>query len=69
MNNFSSDENHIKLVSTTFQNMFPTINLNNVKLASIRRVLLLNYNDEDDTIELRHYTISVRCNFAHSILH
>jgi len=60
MNNFSSEEKHLELVSTTFQNMFPPININKVQLRTIRRVLMLNYNEEDDTIDLRHYTVTYR---------
>lgn len=30
LNGFSSDESHMKLMASTFQNMFPTINLTNV---------------------------------------
>jgi len=37
--------------------MIPSININNVKVAEIRRVLLLNYIEEDDSIEVRHYTV------------
>ena len=59
MNNFTGDAKHMELISTTFQNMFPSININKVKLKEIRRVLLLHYNEEDDTIDLRHYTITV----------
>jgi ribosome biogenesis protein SSF1/2 len=60
MNNFSSEEKHMELISTTFQNMFPSININKVRLKEIRRILLLNYNEEDDTIDLRHYTVTYR---------
>jgi ribosome biogenesis protein SSF1/2 len=60
MNNFSSESKTQELVSRTFQNMFPSINVNKVRIADIRRVLLLNYQEEDDTIEIRHYTITFK---------
>lgn len=63
MNNFSNEVKTLDLVSKTFQNMFPSINVNKVRLPEIRRVLLLNYIEEDDTIELRHYTITVLKNY------
>ena len=49
--------NHIKLVATTFQNIFPTINVQTVRLSDCQRVVLLNYNEKEDTVEFRHYFI------------
>jgi ribosome biogenesis protein SSF1/2 len=71
MNNFTPEEadddaeasqkhKQLELLQTTFQNMFPSINITTVQLKSIRRALLVNYNDEDDTIDIRHYTITYR---------
>jgi len=57
MNNFSGDQNAQKLMQTMFQNMFPTVNVNKVKLDEIRRCVLLNYNGEKDVVEFRHYAI------------
>lgn len=57
MNGFSGEGLHFKLMATMFQNMFPSINVNKVKLKEIRRCLLLNYNEEDKTIEFRHYNV------------
>uniref|UniRef100_A0A915K3M1 Brix domain-containing protein n=1 Tax=Romanomermis culicivorax TaxID=13658 RepID=A0A915K3M1_ROMCU len=59
MNNFQHDQRHIKLMESTFQNMFPSINVNSVKLGDIKRCLLLNYDTESDTIEFRHYAIKL----------
>lgn len=59
MNNFSSDEMSLKLMSTMFQNMFPSINVNKVKLNNIRRCVLLNYCTDTKQIEFRHYNIKV----------
>ncbi|GBM48493.1 Suppressor of SWI4 1 [Araneus ventricosus] len=58
LNNFSGEGMHFKLMTTTFQNMFPSINVNKTNLNTIRRCLLLNYN-EDKTIDLRQYAIKV----------
>lgn len=49
--------NHLKLISTMFQNMFPSININKIAVGDIRRCLLLRYDAETDQIHLRHYSI------------
>nr|XP_022319167.1 suppressor of SWI4 1 homolog [Crassostrea virginica] len=59
MNNFSGGEMHIKLMSTMFQNMFPSININKVNLNNIKRCVMINYNSEDKTIDFRHYNVKV----------
>ncbi|XP_072176977.1 suppressor of SWI4 1 homolog [Diadema setosum] len=57
LNNFNGDAVHFKLMTTMFQNMFPSINVNKVHLNDIRRCVLLNYNAETKMIEFRHYSI------------
>lgn len=59
MNNLSGDSLHTKLIATVFQNMVPSIDVNTVKLNSIRRALLVNYDKTSNTLELRHYLIRV----------
>ncbi|XP_033098988.1 suppressor of SWI4 1 homolog [Anneissia japonica] len=59
LNNFNSDSMHMKLMATMFQNMFPSINVHTVKLNTIRRCVLLNYDPNTNLIELRHYSIKV----------
>jgi len=59
MNHFSGDGMHLKLMATMFQNMFPSINVNKLKLNDVKRCVLLNYNQEDKTIDFRHYNIRV----------
>ena len=58
MNGFDESLPHHKLLTTTFQNMLPAVNVKTVKLNTIKRCLLLNYSSDSDTIELRHYSIS-----------
>jgi len=61
LNNFgNSDENHIKLMKATFQHLFPSINIKTVKLTECRRVILFNYNKEEDTVDVRHYAIKAK---------
>ena len=59
LNNFDDPENgrHVKIIAVTFQAMFPAINVKTVKLNECRRVVLVNYNREDDTLDMRHYLI------------
>ncbi|KPI99482.1 Protein Peter pan [Papilio xuthus] len=57
LNSFSGEGNHMKLMATMFQNMFPTINITTVKLKNIRRCVLMNYNPTTKLIDMRHYVI------------
>ncbi|XP_062122836.1 LOW QUALITY PROTEIN: protein Peter pan [Drosophila sulfurigaster albostrigata] len=59
MNNFSGDGKHLKLMATTFQNMFPSINLAQVNIDTIRRCVLFSYNSETKLVEMRHYSVQV----------
>nr|CAG4645491.1 EOG090X0508 [Lynceus sp. MCZ IZ 141354] len=60
LNNFSGEGLHLKLMASMFQNMFPAINVNTVRLNAIRRCVLFNYHPEDGTIEFRHYSIRLQ---------
>ncbi|KAK0428459.1 hypothetical protein QR680_010820 [Steinernema hermaphroditum] len=58
MNGFNNPEKkHLQLVQTMVQNMFPVMNVDTLKLSKVKRCVLWNYNEEDDTIEFRHYSI------------
>ncbi|XP_067615445.1 protein Peter pan [Eurosta solidaginis] len=59
MNNFTGDGKHLKLMASTFQNMFPAINLAQVNIATIRRCLLFSYTPDTNLIEMRHYSVQV----------
>lgn len=59
MNNFTGEGKHLKLMATTFQNMFPSINLATVNLHTIKRCLLFSYNPLTKLVEVRHYSIGV----------
>lgn len=59
MNNFKGDDVQVKLMASMFQNLFPSINVDKVKLNNIRRCVLLNYDAETMQIEFRHYNIRV----------
>ncbi|KAJ3664595.1 hypothetical protein Zmor_000151 [Zophobas morio] len=59
LNSFSGESMHMKLMTSMFQNMFPTLNLTNVDLNDVRRCVLLNYNPTTKFIDFRHYVIKV----------
>lgn len=59
MNNFAGEGNHMKLMAHTFQNMFPTINLANVHLSTIKRCVIYSYNSATNLIDMRHFAIRV----------
>lgn len=60
LNNMPVETAHGKLLCSMLQNMFPTINTAKVKLADIRRVVLFHYDREQDTVEFRHYAITIK---------
>ncbi|SJX64091.1 related to SSF1-Nucleolar protein involved in the assembly of the large ribosomal subunit [Sporisorium reilianum f. sp. reilianum] len=60
LNNFGGEERQMKLLVATFQNLFPPIAVQSMKLSQARRIVLLNYNAATATIDWRHYLISVR---------
>ncbi|ORZ37210.1 Brix domain-domain-containing protein [Catenaria anguillulae PL171] len=60
LNNFPSDRNEYKLLSTILHSMFPPINVSDLKIAHTRRVVLFNYNPDTDSVDFRHYAIDVK---------
>ena len=60
LNNFGSEEKHVRLLVTVFQNLFPPLHVHTMRLSQVRRIVLLNYNAETKTVDWRHYLISVR---------
>lgn len=59
LNNFIREDKPSQLMATMFQNMFPTINVPNVKLADLKRCVLLSFNKETRSVEFRHYGIKI----------
>jgi hypothetical protein len=45
-------------MAAVFQNMFPSLDVKNMKLKNCRRVVLLRYDPTDDTIDMRHYVVN-----------
>lgn len=51
---------HVKLAGVMFQNLFPTLNVDTIKLRDARRVVLANYDTDSGSIEWRHYSVTTR---------
>ncbi|XP_031473620.1 peter Pan-like protein [Nymphaea colorata] len=60
LSGFGTGYQHLKLVTVMFQNIFPSIDINTVKLSSCQRIVLLNYNKETKLIDFRHYSIRLQ---------
>lgn len=58
MNNFTGGS-HLKLATVMFQNLFPTLNVTNVRLGACQRVVLLDYQKNSGRILFRHFSIYV----------
>jgi len=58
LNGFNNPEKkQLSVVKTMIQNMFPALNIDKVQLADVRRAVLVNYDNDSDTMEFRHYSI------------
>ncbi|XP_051142174.1 peter Pan-like protein [Andrographis paniculata] len=60
LSGFGTGEQHLRLTTIMFQNMFPAIDINTVKLSSCQRIVLLNYNKDTKHIDFRHYSIRLQ---------
>lgn len=63
MNSFAAvaeDKPHLKLTTSMFKTMFPSIDINSVKLRTVKRCVMLNYNPDTGLIDLRHYAIKIK---------
>ncbi|XP_065319008.1 protein Peter pan-like isoform X1 [Gordionus sp. m RMFG-2023] len=59
MSGFNKLDMHHKILSNTFQNMIPSIDIIKVNLNKIKRCLLIRYDTKNDVIDIRHYAIKV----------
>eukprot|EP00117_Sycon_ciliatum_P026146 scpid57408/ scgid21529/ Suppressor of SWI4 1 homolog; Peter Pan homolog len=57
LNNFGGDAPHMKVMASMFQNMFPAINIQKLKLADIRRCVLITYDSEKQLVYIRHFHV------------
>jgi ribosome biogenesis protein SSF1/2 len=51
---------HLSLLLKAFQSLFPALSPTTLNLSSARRIVLLSYNAEKQTVEFRHYIITVK---------
>jgi len=57
LNNFEGRPKHVALVATTIQAMFPPLDVQTVRLSECKRVLLVDYSEQDDAFDLRTFYI------------
>ncbi|MCL7036197.1 hypothetical protein MKW94_006559, partial [Papaver nudicaule] len=60
LSGFGTGEQHLKLTTIMFQNIFPSIDINTVDLKSCKRIVLLNYDKETKLIDFRHYSVRLQ---------
>jgi ribosome biogenesis protein SSF1/2 len=51
---------HLNLLLKSFQSIFPSLSPQTISLSSARRVVLVHYNEDRDSIDFRHYLITIR---------
>lgn len=51
---------HLTLLMKSFQSLFPPLSPQTLSLSSARRAVLIQYNPTTDTVDFRHYLITVK---------
>ncbi|KAL5511734.1 SSF1 [Sanghuangporus vaninii] len=51
---------HLTLLMKSFQSLFPPLSPQSLSLSAARRVVLVQYDPERDTVDVRHYLITVK---------
>ena len=59
LNNFGDDAEK-KLCALTIQNIFPAVNVKKAKLSSCKRVVLVDYDKEENIYRLRHFHVDAK---------
>ncbi|KAI8985223.1 Brix domain-containing protein [Pilobolus umbonatus] len=60
LNNFQQSGKEFKVMTAMLQNMFPSVDVQTMSLSHTKRILLFNYNEDSETIDVRHYSIGVK---------
>ncbi|KAA8495915.1 Peter Pan-like protein [Porphyridium purpureum] len=60
LNHFSAELPHVRIARAALENMFPKIDVRTCVLSRIRRVLLVDYDDENTRLHFRHYKILIQ---------
>jgi ribosome biogenesis protein SSF1/2 len=64
LNNFTEGK-HMRLAAVVFQNLFPAINVKTVKLATCKRIVLLDFESDTEVVHFRHYYITAQVTPRH----
>lgn len=56
----ATDKAHLKLMTSMFQNMFPAITASASAIKKIKRVMLVNFDQETGELDIRHYLIATK---------
>lgn len=59
LNNFT-ENNQVRQIGRSIQEMFPSINLEKIKLQNIKRVLSFTYQTNRKCIYFRHYKLIIK---------
>ncbi|RKP00129.1 hypothetical protein CXG81DRAFT_5506, partial [Caulochytrium protostelioides] len=54
------EQDHLRLMATHLQNMFPALHIQKLKITDARRVVLITYNPDQETLSFRHYAITLK---------
>jgi len=57
LNNFTNGPDHVNIMATVFENMFPKLDVKVVALSNVRRVILVDYDSQTETVSIRHFLL------------
>lgn len=62
LNNFRNSMHlpHVALMESTFQSMFPAVQVHTFQPSALQRVVLFQYDSANDVLEARHYWVSAK---------
>mmetsp|Transcript_13478 Transcript_13478/g.24165 ORF Transcript_13478/g.24165 Transcript_13478/m.24165 type:complete len:358 (-) Transcript_13478:724-1797(-) len=59
MHRFGGASDEMRVMKATFENMFPALDVRTIHLSRVRRVLLIEYDPDEDAVHIRHYKLLV----------
>ena len=60
LNGFNKGGEELKTLRLVLQQLFPPVQASVTQVNKFRRCVLFNYNEEDNTVDMRHYVVKVR---------
>lgn len=54
---FSNGPEHVTVMATVFENMFPKLDARKVVLSNVNRVILIDYDASSEIVSIRHYAL------------